>query len=84
MSINTSSTDVSTLTVQRSLAKVWTELGVGTNVAVMGTIEEAVRQIRSLAAQDGDEGVETVVLVTGSLHLVGGVLEVLETLPANA
>lgn len=84
ISMNTSSADVSALTVQRSLAEVWAELDPGTSVAVMGTIEEAIRDVRHLPAQDGEQDVETVVLVTGSLHLVGGVLEVLETLPMDA
>jgi len=84
ISINTSSADVSALVVQRALAKVWAELDVGAEVTVMGTIEEAIRDVRRLAAEAADDGVNTVVLVTGSLHLVGGVLEVLEEMPADA
>ena len=76
ISMNTSSADVSALTVQTSLAEVWTELDAGTEVGVMGTIEEAIQTVRKMASAKGEE---VMVLVTGSLHLVGGVLEVLET-----
>ncbi|KAB8336762.1 hypothetical protein FH972_021071 [Carpinus fangiana] len=77
VSINTSSSDVSALKVQRELADVWDELDPGCTVEVRGTIQEAVESVRQLA-NEGD-GEDVVVLVTGSLHLVGGVLEVLET-----
>lgn len=79
MSINTSASDVSQLTVQKGLADVWKALDPATGVRVLGTVEEAVEAVRSVAGDgDAEEG-DVVVLVTGSLHLVGGVLEVLET-----
>jgi folylpolyglutamate synthase len=46
------------------------------------TIEEAVGTARSVAhawAKDAGADAEVMVLVTGSLHLVGGAIEVLET-----
>lgn len=75
VSINTNSADVTALTVQNELAAVWREVDRGSEVVVKASIEEAVAEIRKLAEQGEDE---VKVLVTGSLHLVGGVLEVLE------
>lgn len=75
VSINTSASDVSALKVQRELADVWVELDPGCGVAVQATIQDGVERVRNMVKDDE----EIVVLVTGSLHLVGGVLEVLET-----
>jgi folylpolyglutamate synthase len=89
-SMNTSASDVEKLSVQTNLAKVWKELSPNTEVAALPTIEEAVQFVRGLAATERNKGAESEkdqvavsVLVTGSLHLVGGLLEVLETLPAD-
>jgi folylpolyglutamate synthase len=43
---------------------------------VVGTIEEAIERARELA-ESVDGAVD--VMVTGSLHLVGGLIEVLES-----
>ncbi|KAK6349247.1 Folylpolyglutamate synthetase [Orbilia blumenaviensis] len=71
ISINISSEAVDTLKVQKGLAKAWPETGSTAEVHVMETIQETVEAIRKL------EG-KSQVLVTGSLHLVGGFLEVVE------
>ncbi|KAF3909685.1 hypothetical protein AA313_de0208297 [Arthrobotrys entomopaga] len=71
VSINVSSSAVDTLAVQKGLAKAWQETGSDAKVHVMETIQETVEAIKRL------EG-KTQVLVTGSLHLVGGFLEVVE------
>ncbi|KAF1343600.1 Mur ligase [Delphinella strobiligena] len=73
-SINTNAADVEALSVQNALAKTWTEVDPDAHVKVVRTVEEAIRIARGVA-KDGKEQVE--VLVTGSLHLVGGVVEVL-------
>ena len=80
MSTNTDLAAVSKLTVQKQLAEVWKKLDPQADVFVRGTIEEAVGVVRGNGEKSvgDDEDVEKVVLVTGSLHLVGGVLEVLE------
>ncbi|KAI5291903.1 Folylpolyglutamate synthetase [Ascosphaera acerosa] len=82
VSINTNSTDVDHLSVQRKLASAWKDLDETSEVHVLGTIEEAVELVRRLQAEkegaDG-RGSDASVLVTGSLHLVGGLLEVLES-----
>lgn len=83
LSINTSAADVGALSVQQGLAETWADLdGEGTGeckceVFVQATVQEAVERVRGVAKEE--EEAEVVVLVTGSLHLVGGVLEVLET-----
>lgn len=58
--------------MQRELADVWSGLDPAAKCEVTGTIEEALDVVRDVLG--GGEGV---VLVTGSLHLVGGVIEVL-------
>ncbi len=94
MSSNIDTAAVSALTVQKQLADIWKKLDGNANVHVTRTIEDAVGLVRadsksaSISNDTNKEGksteendveeVEKVVLVTGSLHLVGGVLEVLE------
>ncbi|KLJ12248.1 folylpolyglutamate synthase [Blastomyces silverae] len=88
VSINTDASDVEALRVQRALAATWKELSPSTEVLAKATIEEAVEVVREIAKareQAGEAGGEAAVsaLVTGSLHLVGGLLEVLETTTAS-
>ena len=75
VSINTNQHDVGSLKVQRELANTWDQIDPESEVHVVGTIEEAVKRARELAAS-ADGTVD--VMVTGSLHLVGGLIEVLE------
>lgn len=74
VSINTNKSDVDTLKVQKELAGSWDSIDPNATVHVLSTIEEAIAKARELAPNDQIE-----VLVTGSLHLVGGVIEVLES-----
>lgn len=74
VSMNTNKDDVDTLKVQKELAGAWDGIDPEASVHVLSTIEEAIARARELAAND-----KTEVLVTGSLHLVGGVIEVLES-----
>ena len=76
VSVNTNAQEVKHLEVQKRLAETWRVFDVETEVAVVGTIEEAVERARSIADSEGEQEVK--VLVTGSLHLVGGFLDVLE------
>lgn len=83
VSLNATEIEVEKLSVQKILAKTWQDLSPNTEVQVTATIEEAVNFVRDLARKSsrklpGDEVVVSV-LVTGSLHLAGGFLEVLET-----
>ncbi|KAL0256254.1 hypothetical protein SLS55_008646 [Diplodia seriata] len=81
VSVNANADDVEKLAVQDALAKTWAEIDPQTDVRVVKTIEEAVRYARDVAAKCGpqQEGDEVKVLITGSLHLVGGALEVLDS-----
>ncbi|KAK1044654.1 hypothetical protein LTR33_015284 [Friedmanniomyces endolithicus] len=74
VSMNTSKDDVDSLRVQRDLAHAYDEIDPEAKVHVLGTIEEAVVRVRELA-----DGKTAEVLVTGSLHLAGGLTEVLES-----
>jgi folylpolyglutamate synthase len=78
--MNTDKEEVDALAVQKALARTWSEIDSSAEVHVLQTIEEAVSTARKVArewADGSDAGV--MVLVTGSLHLVGGALEVLES-----
>lgn len=83
VSINTNASDVKKLSVQHDLAETWHKLSPDTQVEVKGTIEEAVEYVRDIASnkssKDENDKSAVSVLVTGSLHLVGGLIEVLET-----
>ncbi|MCJ1379885.1 Folylpolyglutamate synthetase [Xylographa soralifera] len=87
ISINVSEEELEDLRVQKELAQGWENIdGKGSEVFVVRTIEDAVKKARQIARTrtGGDvqrggtiaEG-DIKVLVTGSVHLVGGVLEVL-------
>jgi folylpolyglutamate synthase len=82
VSMNTNQKDVDTLAVQNALAQTWSEIDSTAEVHVLRTIEEAIGIARSVArsyAQGDSADTKVMALVTGSLHLVGGALEVLET-----
>lgn len=68
--------DLSQLKTQQDLASAWTSLVPTfskTNVHVLPSVEHAIKIVRGLN-NHGKENVD--VLVAGSLHLVGGVIEV--------
>lgn len=73
---NVDSADLEEMRVQRQLAKTWDAIDSACHVEVVRTVEEAV----SLVRQKANSGTEVTALVTGSLHLVGAFLEVIDTL----
>ncbi|KAK7518940.1 Mur ligase [Phyllosticta citriasiana] len=81
VSINTNADDVEKLAVQQGLAHTWRDMDPQADVRVVRSIEEAVGFAREVARQRGalagDDEVK--VFITGSLHLVGGALEVLDS-----
>lgn len=78
VSVNTNASDVDALKVQNHLAETWRQIDPAAHVEVVRTIEEAVTLVREHASDEADRS-EVTALVTGSLHLVGGFLEVLES-----
>lgn len=69
--------DIAKMTMQRVFAERWSALDPAANVMLIPTIEEAINMARKLAAEK--EGAPKVqALITGSLHLVGGALGILE------
>ena len=68
--------DLSALTVQRELEKAWCELlsvsAEQANVQIKPTIQDAIAHVRDQAGSTQAQAQS--VLVTGSLHLVGGVM----------
>lgn len=87
VSINTDINEVENLKVQNGLAEAWRDLSPSCHVEVKATIEEAVESVRNLAsaqpAGDSSDDAPLSVLVTGSLHLVGGLLEVVDSTPES-
>lgn len=90
VSVNTNASDVEALKVQNNLADTWKSMDPAAEVHVVRTIEEAVDLVRgSVKQQQALRGIggsdqevhgqqdDVTALVTGSLHLVGGFLEVL-------
>lgn len=73
VSMNTNKDDINSLRVQQELAKTWNRIDPESDVHVVSTIEEAVAKARNIT-----NGRKVEVLTTGSLHLVGGLIEVLE------
>ncbi|KEF63239.1 folylpolyglutamate synthase [Exophiala aquamarina CBS 119918] len=88
VSVNTNASDVEALKVQSNLAETWQGIDPQAQVQIVRTIEEAVASVRQFAQSHANEerhGHEDVTaLVTGSLHLVGGFLEVLESDPSSS
>ena len=69
--------DTDPVKLQRSLAAIWLSLipeFPRDNVHILPSIEHAIRVVRGIESEGDGEGVD--VLVTGSMHLVGGVIEV--------
>ncbi|KAI1496115.1 tetrahydrofolylpolyglutamate synthase [Biscogniauxia marginata] len=70
------------LTAQRAFADRWRRLDPAARVEVLPTIEEAIERVRALGRDlegEGEgEGRKVRALITGSLHLVGGALGILE------
>ncbi|KAK0657729.1 Mur ligase [Cercophora newfieldiana] len=69
--------DIEKMTAQKIFAEKWSALDPAANVMVIHSIEEAINKARSLSKTVQDrENVQA--LITGSLHLVGGALGILE------
>ncbi|KAI1815567.1 tetrahydrofolylpolyglutamate synthase [Poronia punctata] len=72
---------IKALTAQRGFAEKWAALDPNAKVAVLPTIEDAINHVRHLGTTvKGEESVHA--LITGSLHLVGGALAILEQVDA--
>jgi folylpolyglutamate synthase len=67
---------ISGLTMQKAFAEKWTSLDPKATVTVVASIEDAIDYVRRLAKEDSGNVVQG--FITGSLHLIGGALEVLE------
>jgi folylpolyglutamate synthase len=76
LSLNNSPKEVQDLSVQTDLAELWKELSPRGTGIVASSVEEAVETARGLAQGTNED--KGLVLVCGSLHLVGGVIDVLE------
>ncbi|KAL2255917.1 hypothetical protein VTK26DRAFT_2483 [Humicola hyalothermophila] len=70
--------DIEKMTMQRVFAERWRTLDPSANIMLIPSIEEALNKVRSLAEQQEQGGRKVQALVTGSLHLIGGALGILE------
>jgi folylpolyglutamate synthase len=68
---------IKALTAQRGFADRWAALDPAAKIDVMPTIEDAINHVRGLGSSLS-EGQTVQALITGSLHLVGGALAILE------
>ncbi|KAI4865306.1 FolC bifunctional protein [Hypoxylon rubiginosum] len=73
---------VKALTAQRAFAEKWSALDPQAKVVVLPTIEDAINHVRELGKTSVGEGETVQALITGSLHLVGGALSILEGVDA--
>jgi len=64
--------------MQRAFAETWSTLDPTANVSAVRSIEEAINKARSLTATDLEDGEKVQALITGSLLLVGGALQIIE------
>ena len=69
--------EIDAMTLQRRFAEKWAALDSQADVRVLPTIEQAIEYARGVSS-GLLEGQSVQVLVTGSLHLVGGALAILE------
>ncbi|KAK1764768.1 Mur ligase [Phialemonium atrogriseum] len=69
---------IAKLSQQRDFAQKWSSLDPSADVTVSSSIEEAITRVRELAKTMEGEGDTVQALITGSLHLVGGALSILE------
>ncbi|KAI1187657.1 FolC bifunctional protein [Nemania serpens] len=66
------------LSVQRAAAAALNAISPSTPTSVLDNVADTVEEVRALASRQSDDGRRTMVLVTGSLHLVGAFLRTLE------
>lgn len=69
--------EIDKMTVQQRFADKWMSLDPTATVKVMPTIEQSINYVRHLG-EDFTEGETVEAFITGSLHLVGGALGILE------
>ncbi len=69
--------DIEKLTAQRAFAEKWKALDPTANIMIIPSIEEALNAARAIA-EKLEDGQTAQTMITGSLHLVGGALGILE------
>lgn len=74
---NYNPTEIADLTIQKRFAEVWSQLDNHAKVEITSSISDAIEYVKDLSAAS-DHKTEISVFVTGSFHLVGGALSVLE------
>jgi folylpolyglutamate synthase len=70
--------EIAAMTAQHAFAAKWRDLDPSAEVSVVPSIEEAIDKARALSASVDTDSQTVQALITGSLHLVGGALGILE------
>jgi folylpolyglutamate synthase len=73
---NANDKEVKELKVQKGFANVWAATDSSAKVHITSTVQEAIELVQDFSEQQDST---TDILVTGSIHLVGGVLALLES-----
>lgn len=74
--------EIESLAVQRRFAERWSSLDPEASVVVLPTIEQALTHVRELGVNMLNKDEKIQAFVTGSLHLVGGALGIIENVDA--
>lgn len=85
VNLSTDAIAVAGLTMQKSFAEKWEELDAGgAKISVLPSVEDAFDYTRKLSAdaRKGDEEQQVHAFITGSVHLVGRALGILEDVDA--
>jgi folylpolyglutamate synthase len=84
INLSTDSAILTALDMQKNFAKKWRELdpSSSTSIKVLPSVEDAVEYIRSLDVKDQQGGSKVHTFITGSVHLVGRALGILEGIEA--
>lgn len=69
------------MALQADYAIIWKSLYPGTETYLEPTIEDALSRAREIGSREHAHGMQT--FITGSLHLVGGVVSLLQPLKAQ-
>jgi folylpolyglutamate synthase len=70
--------EIKAMKVQHTFAEKWATIDPNAKIAVLPSIEDAIKHARAISEGPMAEGEKLQVFITGSLHLVGGALCILE------
>jgi hypothetical protein len=81
INLSTDTAALAKLEMQKEFAERWRELGPSKHIKVLSTVEAAIEYVRRLEVKQQD-GIGVHAFITGSVHLVGRALGILEAVDA--